>query len=259
MNSNIKNKFFVLKHMFWCDILHNKLRKLYIAVQNTTAKPFERIFARCVLGIINEVIMIAYLRGTLEEIGNDYIIVDVNNIGYQVKVSLRVIESLPGLGKEIKIHTYTYVREDVLALYGFSTKDDLDMFLLLLGVNGVGPKGALGILSVFSAQELRLAIISQDSKTIAKAPGIGAKTAQRMLIDLKDKVSMEETFEHLGAGTSVEESTNVDVAGARSDAVEALTALGYSPAESLKAVKSVVITEDMNSEAILKAALKHIL
>ena len=127
--------------------------------------------------------------------------IDVNNIGYQVKVSLRVIEGLPGLGSQVKIHTYTYVREDVLALYGFLTKDDLQMFLLLLGVNGVGPKGALGILSMFSAQELRLAIISQDSKTIAKAPGIGAKTAQRMLIDLKDKVSVEETFEKMGAET----------------------------------------------------------
>lgn len=202
--------------------------------------------------------MIAYLKGTLEEIGNDYIIVEVNNIGYQVKVSGRVIEGMPMLGKEIKIHTYTYVREDVLALYGFQTKDDLDMFLLLLGVNGVGPKGALGILSMFTAQELRLAIISQDSKTIAKAPGIGAKTAQRMLIDLKDKVSAEDTFEQMGADTGLAQAVNMDNAGARSDAVEALTALGYSPSESLKAVKAVTITEDMDSEAILKAALKHI-
>lgn len=202
--------------------------------------------------------MIAYLKGTLEEIGNDYIVVEVNNIGYQVKVSLRVIEGMPVLGKEIKIHTYTYVREDVIALYGFLTKDDLDMFLLLLGVNGVGPKGALGILSVFTAQKLRLAIISQDSKTIAKAPGIGAKTAQRMLIDLKDKVSTEDTFEQMGVDTGLTAGVSMDNAGARSDAVEALTALGYSTAESLKAVKAVVITEDMDSEAILKAALKHI-
>lgn len=201
--------------------------------------------------------MIAYLRGTLEEIGNDYIVVDVNNIGYQVKVSLRVIEGLPGLGSDIKIHTYTYVREDVIALYGFLTKDDLQMFLLLLGVNGVGPKGALGILSVFSAQELRLAIISQDSKTIAKAPGIGAKTAQRMLIDLKDKVSVEETFEKMGAETVAVTGGKAENPGARNDAIEALTALGYSASESMKAVNAVKITEDMTSDAILKAALKH--
>ena len=202
--------------------------------------------------------MIAYLKGTLEEIGNDYIVVDVNNIGYQVKVSLRVIEGLPGVGSPLKIHTYTYVREDVIALYGFLTKDDLQMFLLLLGVNGVGPKGALGILSVFSAQELRLAIISQDSKTIAKAPGIGAKTAQRMLIDLKDKVSVEETFEKMGTETVTASSAKIENAGARSDAIEALTALGYSASESMKAVNAVEITEDMSSDAILKAALKHI-
>ena len=201
--------------------------------------------------------MIAYVKGTLEEIGNDYIIVDVNNIGYQVKVSLRVIEGLPILGSQLKIHTYTYVREDVIALYGFLTKDDLQMFLLLLGVNGVGPKGALGILSMFSAQELRLAIISQDSKTIAKAPGIGAKTAQRMLIDLKDKVSVEETFEKMSTEMVNVSSVKTENSGARSDAIEALTALGYSASESMKAVNAVEITEDMSSDAILKQALKY--
>lgn len=201
--------------------------------------------------------MIAYVKGRLEEIGSNYIIVDVNNIGYQVKVSLRVIEGLPVLGSQVKIHTYTYVREDVLALYGFLTKDDLQMFLLLLGVNGVGPKGALGILSMFSAQELRLAIISQDAKTISKAPGIGAKTAQRMLIDLKDKVSVEETFEKMGMETTNVPSVKTENAGARSDAIEALTALGYSASESMKAVNAVEITEDMSSDAILKLALKH--
>ena len=201
--------------------------------------------------------MIAYLKGTLEEIGIDYIVVDVNNIGYQVKVSLRVIEGLPMVGNQIKIHTYTYVREDVIALYGFLTKDDLQMFLLLLGVNGVGPKGALGILSMFSAQELRVAIISQDAKTIAKAPGIGAKTAQRMLIDLKDKVSVEETFEKMGTEHVTLTSSKGESTGARNDAIEALTALGYSASESMKAVNAVEITEDMSSDAILKAALRH--
>ena len=201
--------------------------------------------------------MIAYLKGTLEEIGNDYVVIDVNNIGYQVRVSLRVIEGLPGVGSQVKIHTYTYVREDVIALYGFLTKDDLQMFLLLLGVNGVGPKGALGILSMFSAQELRLAIISQDAKTIAKAPGIGAKTAQRMLIDLKDKVSVEETFEKMGTEPVAVSGAKTENNSARSDAIEALTALGYSAAESMKAVNAVEITEGMSSDAILKAALKH--
>lgn len=201
--------------------------------------------------------MIAYLKGTLEEVGEDYLLVEVNNIGYQVKVSLRVIEGLPSLGKEIKIHTYTYVREDMIALYGFGSKEDLSMFLLLLGVNGVGPKGALGLLSSFSAYDLQMAIISQDAKTIAKAPGIGAKTAQRMILELKDKVSLEDTLEQMAEGKT--ESINIgELERSKAEAVEALTALGYSPAESMKAVKAVEITEDMNSEALLKAALKHL-
>lgn len=201
--------------------------------------------------------MIAYLKGILEEVGEDYLLVEVNNIGYQVKVSLRVIEGLPAIGKEIKIHTYTYVREDMIALYGFGSKEDLNMFLLLLGVNGVGPKGALGLLSAFSAYDLQMAIISQDAKTIAKAPGIGAKTAQRMILELKDKVSLEDTLEQMAGG--VQEPVSLgELEHSKAEAVEALTALGYSPAESMKAVKAVNMTEDMNSEALLKAALKHL-
>lgn len=201
--------------------------------------------------------MIAYLKGILEEVGEDYLLVEVNNIGYQVKVSLRVIEDLPTIGKEIKIHTYTYVREDMIALYGFGSKEDLNMFLLLLGVNGVGPKGALGLLSAFSAYELQMAIISQDAKTIAKAPGIGAKTAQRMILELKDKVSLEDTLEQMAGGVQEPVSFG-ELERSKAEAVEALTSLGYSSAESMKAVKAVNMTEDMNSEALLKAALKHL-
>ena len=201
--------------------------------------------------------MIAYLKGILEEVGEDYLLVEVNNIGYQVKVSLRVIEGLPTIGKEIKIHTYTYVREDMIALYGFGSKEDLNMFLLLLGVNGVGPKGALGLLSAFSAYELQMAIISQDAKTIAKAPGIGAKTAQRMILELKDKVSLEDTLEQMAGGVQDLVSFG-ELERSKAEAVEALTALGYSSVESMKAVKAVNMTEDMNSEALLKAALKHL-
>ena len=202
--------------------------------------------------------MIAYLKGTLEETGEDYLVLEVNGIGYQVKTPGRVLEAVSGIGSTIKLHTYTYVREDTLALYGFLTRDDLSMFQLLLGVSGVGPKGALGILSLFSAGELRMAILSQDAKAIAKAPGIGAKTAQRMLIDLKGKVSFEDTF----GGTQEEVAkamTGDNYSQARNDAMEALTALGYSASESLKAVSAVAITEEMDSEAILKAALKKLL
>ena len=202
--------------------------------------------------------MIAYLKGTLEETGEDYLVLEVNGIGYQVKTPGRVLEAVSGIGSTIMLHTYTYVREDTLALYGFLTRDDLSMFQLLLGVSGVGPKGALGILSLFSAGELRMAILSQDAKAIAKAPGIGAKTAQRMLIDLKGKVSFEDTFG--GAQEEVVAAmTGDNYSQARNDAMEALTALGYSASESLKAVSAVAITEEMDSEAILKAALKKLL
>lgn len=205
--------------------------------------------------------MIAYLKGTLEETGEDYLVIDVNGIGYLVKVSGRVLEALPSIGSTgstVKLHTYTYVREDTLALYGFLTRDDLSMFQLLLGVNGVGPKGALGILSMFSACELRVAIFSQDAKTIAKAPGIGAKTAQRMLIDLKGKVSAEEAF-GVTESETLGEAVKDGFSQPRNDAIEALTALGYSASESLKAVSAVSITEEMDSEAVLKAALKKLL
>ena len=194
----------------------------------------------------------------MEETGEDYLVLEVNGIGYQVKTPGRVLEAVSGIGSTIMLHTYTYVREDTLALYGFLTRDDLSMFQLLLGVSGVGPKGALGILSLFSAGELRMAILSQDAKAIAKAPGIGAKTAQRMLIDLKGKVSFEDTF----GGTQEEVAkamTGDNYSQARNDATEALTALGYSASESLKAVSAVAITEEMDSEAILKAALKKLL
>lgn len=201
--------------------------------------------------------MISYVKGTLEEVGNDHIIVDVNDIGYQVKVSLRVIEAMPAVGTVIKIYTYTYVREDMIALYGFLTKEDLNMFLLILGVNGVGPKGALSILSVFSAYDLQMAILSADARTIAKAPGIGAKTAQRLLLELKDKISMEEAMEQFSPVLETTGNTG-SIDQERKDAVEALTALGYSPQESLKAIKAVEITEEMSSEQILKAALKHL-
>lgn len=201
--------------------------------------------------------MIAYIKGTLEEVGADFAVLDVGDIGYQVKVPGRIAEQLPSLHSTVKIYTYTYVREDILALYGFLEKADLEMFQLLLTVNGVGPKGALGILSMYSAEQLRLAILSQDSKTIAKAPGVGAKTAQRMLIDLKDKVSIEDSFVNKEAAVYAAGAEAASPAGAKTDAIEALTALGYSASEAYKGVNALEITEDMDSEAILKAALKR--
>ena len=142
-----------------------------------------------------------------------------------------------------------------MILYGFLSKDDLEIFKLLITVSGIGPKGGLAILSTLSADDLRFAILSGDSKAISKAPGIGAKTAQRVILDLKDKLSLEDAFEKKlnNQASDVAASMNSTV---KNDAVMALNALGYSSTESLKAV-SVDITEDMDVEDVLKLALKN--
>ena len=139
--------------------------------------------------------MYSYIRGPLAEVEMDHIVLDVYGVGYNIYIPTNCMEYLPGIGEECKIHTYLYVREDAMMLYGFLTKDDLDLFKQLISVSGIGPKGALGILSALSADDLRFAILAGDSKAIAKAPGIGAKTAQRVILELKDKMSLEDAFE----------------------------------------------------------------
>lgn len=199
--------------------------------------------------------MYSYIRGELAEINSDHIVLDVNGIGYQIYIPTNTLNYLPSIGEMVKIHTYLYIREDAMMLYGFLTRDDLDMFKMLITVSGIGPKGGLGILSTLSTDDLRFAVLSDDAKAIAKAPGIGAKTAQRVIIDLKDKMSLEETFEK-----KLEHTTNKVLPennSIKNDAVLALNALGYSSTESLKAVSKVEITEDMDVEDVLKAALKH--
>lgn len=199
--------------------------------------------------------MYSYIRGPLAEVEFDHVVIDVYGVGYTIYIPTNCIEYLPGIGEECKIHTYLYVREDAMMLYGFLTKDDLDLFKQLISVSGIGPKGALGILSALSADDLRFAILAGDSKAIAKAPGIGAKTAQRVILELKDKMSLEDAFEKkLDHEKVMVASANNQV---KNDAVLALTALGYSSTESLKAVSKVEITDDMDVEAVLKLALKQ--
>ncbi len=199
--------------------------------------------------------MYSYIRGALAEVETDHIVIDVNGIGYNIYVPVNCYDYLPGLGEECKIHTYLHVREDAMILYGFLTKDDLELFKQLITVSGIGPKGAIGILSALSADDLRFAILAGDSKAISKAPGIGAKTAQRVILELKDKMSLEDAFEKkLDNAKMPQVSSNNQV---KNDAVLALNALGYSSSESLKAVSKVEITPDMDVEDVLKQALKH--
>ena len=200
--------------------------------------------------------MYAYIKGELAEKNIDHIVVEAGGIGYLIYVPTQSIDYLPDEGDQIKVYTYLYIREDAMVLYGFLTKDDLEIFKMLITVSGIGPKGGLGILSTLSADDLRFAILSGDSKTISKAPGIGAKTAQRVIIDLKDKMSLEEAFEKKleNNADGVQKTLN---SSTKNDAVLALSALGYSSAESLKAVSKVDITDDMDVEDVLKLALKN--
>ena len=196
--------------------------------------------------------MISYIKGELADVFDGGIVVEANGIGYGIFISGRVANLLPPMGSEVKIHTYLNVREDAMQLFGFLTRDDLEIFRLLIGVNGIGPKGALGILSALSADELRFAVIAGDVKAITKAPGIGKKTAERLLIELKDKLSAEEVLERSvsGGGEWTENETDV-----QKEAVQALVALGYSSTESMQAVKKTGL-QNASVEEILKQALK---
>lgn len=200
--------------------------------------------------------MYSYIKGELAEVNTDHIVIDVGGIGYMIYIPAQSLNYLPGIGEMLKVHTYLYMREDAMILYGFLTKDDLEMFKLLITVSGIGPKGGLAVLSTLNSDDLRFAVLSGDSKAISKAPGIGSKTAQRVIIDLKDKLSLEDAFEkkleHENEKINVSSNSQV-----KNDAVMALNALGYSSTESLKAVSKVEITDDMDVEDVLKAALKH--
>ncbi|MBE5948344.1 MAG: Holliday junction branch migration protein RuvA [Lachnospiraceae bacterium] len=203
--------------------------------------------------------MISYIKGELADVTEQSIVLECAGIGYEIAVPVSTLTELPSIGNEVKIHTYLYVREDAVNLYGFLTKEDLYVFKLLIGVNGIGPKGALGILSAITPDELRFAILADDVKTIAKAPGIGNKTAQKLIIELKDKLKLSDVFEQsLAAKTKGVESVETAGQDIRSEAVQALASLGYSLSEATKAVGKVEITADTTVEQLLKDALKKI-
>ena len=199
--------------------------------------------------------MYAYIKGELAEKNIDSIVVEAAGVGYLIYIPTQYFDMLPDEGEDVKIYTYLCVREDAMILYGFLSKDDLEIFKLLITVSGIGPKGGLAILSTLSADDLRFAILSGDSKAISKAPGIGAKTAQRVILDLKDKLSLEEAFELKSAHVSRQNENGSS--GVKNEAVQALVALGYASSEALKALNGIEITDDMDVETLLKAALKN--
>ena len=203
--------------------------------------------------------MIAYIKGELVILEEDRVIVDVGGVGYGIYMPGRVMSALPPIGSEVLIHTYLNVKEDAMQLYGFLSKDDLEMFRLLLNVNGIGPKAALGVLAGLTADELRFAVLSDDIKTISKAPGIGKKTAQKLILELKDKLKLEDAFEKKLAHE--QEAASVSgflIHDGRQEAAEALIALGYSSTDAMKAVRKVTDVSPDDVEALLKAALKQL-
>lgn len=201
--------------------------------------------------------MIAFVRGTAVDMTENSVIVETGGIGYEIYMTGTDLSQIH-MGEEIKIHTYFNVREDAMQLYGFRSKDDLQMFKLLLGVNGVGPKAAVGVLAGITADELRFAILSDDVKTLSKAPGIGKKTAQKLILELKDKMKLEDAFELKLAHEQERAAVGAgEVSDGRQEAVEALVALGYSSADALRAVRKVTDVAPDDVEGLLKAALKN--
>ena len=201
--------------------------------------------------------MISFIKGTAAYVDSEGVIVDNHGIGYQVKTPSSIVEKIH-TGDEVCLLTFLYVREDMLTLFGFLTKEELHTFQALLSVNGIGPKAALAVLSTMSVSDLYYAIFSEDAKSIARTPGIGPKGAKRMIMELKDKLDLTD----IGTGLpSVEEPVSGTPASNDSiaDAIEAMTALGYSNGEAYRAVHGVKKAAELDSEALLKEALKVVL
>lgn len=201
--------------------------------------------------------MIAYLKGKLAGKTPTSVIIDHQGLGVEVQVPQTVFSELPPIGEEVKIYTFLRWTDDGPALYGFAGKDEREIFQMLINVSGLGPKGALALLSFLTTDELRFAVLSEDEKKISKAPGIGPKTARRIILELKDKLKIESTqpgdMDEIAAPAGKETDN-----GARHDAIEAMVALGFGSTDAFRAVQSLGDLSGMDSEQILKAAMKKL-
>ena len=200
--------------------------------------------------------MIAYMEGIITDADETGVVLECGQIGYYILMSQRDL-GMVASGQQIKIYTWLNVREDALVLFGFLTRDDRRMFRLLLNVSGIGPKGAIGILSALTADEIRYAVLSDDAKAISTAPGIGTKTARKLILELKDKFSLDDLSGGIPS-PGMPAAASAAVSSAAGDAVAALTALGYSSQDALRAVKQVADADSLSTEQILKKALKFI-
>ena len=191
--------------------------------------------------------MIAYIKGIVTEKNINTVVVECGGIGYDIFATGRDIDKL-SKGREVLIHTYLRISEDAHTLYGFLNKDDMDMFKKLIGVNGVGPKAALSIMSTLSGFDLKMAIVSEDHKAISAAIGVGVKIAKKIILELKEKVDID--------GIASIEVNDTEGSSVATEAVEALVSLGYSSSEAYKAVREIEIKDGDTTEDILKLALK---
>lgn len=195
--------------------------------------------------------MIAYVKGTLETKRTGYIVIDVGGIGYKIYMSDTSMDKLGNVGEIVKVHTHYRVREDDISLFGFITVEELRMFELLIGVSGIGAKTALAMLAVIEPSNFALAVISNDIATLTKIPGIGAKSAQRIVLELKDKLKTEQA---IAKDTNVEIKTAILKDDKMDEAISALQVLGYKKSEIEKVLNNIE-TENLRVEEIIKQAL----
>ena len=197
--------------------------------------------------------MYAYIKGSLEEKTKDSIVVETSGIGYKIFVSEQTMEKLGELGEKVKIYTHYHVREDCISLYGFLSNEELKMFELLIQVSGIGAKTAIAMLSKITPSEFALAVISNDIKTLTTIPGIGSKSAQRIVLELKDKLKTEDAIskEELSEKSSTANNENVE------EAIQALQILGYNKGEIKKVIEKLKV-KDSSTEEIIKLALKQL-
>ena len=204
--------------------------------------------------------MYSYIKGILRDMDEESIVVETGGIGYHIYTTGQTFRYLPSVGEEVKVYTYLHVREDAMLLFGFLTKDELKIYKLLLGVSGIGPKGGLGILSALGPDDLRFAVESNDVNAIQAAPVIGKKTAEKLILELKDKLKLEDALENAANAVQNTADTSAGMANEMTgEAVQALVALGYGNTEALKAVRQVEITEEMSVEDVLRQSLKYML
>lgn len=197
--------------------------------------------------------MIGFLRGQIADKGDGYVIVDVNGVGYLVNVPTNTRAYLCAEGEEVLLHTTMIVRDDDVSLFGFSGKGELDAFRKLIGISGVGPKAAVAILSAFTLEQLKQAIVFEDAKALQRANGIGKKTAERIVLELKDKFTSEGTADPYASA----DGAGGVPAGGRSEAINALVALGYSRGEATSALAGIA-EKDLTTEEYIKRALKNL-